>query len=146
MLVLLRCDILPISDNYLDLKIFMYSLFFILPLFIMTACYVAIFIKVRRMKKQMQDYFSSHNEEDWQVLKMMSIIFICYIFGALPIFITNLIDPLRLKIGLNVISRMLISVQALINPFVYAFNNKVYQKAFQKLYRDVLRSVCSEKK
>ena len=139
----LRCDILPISDDYLDPKKFFYSLFFLLPLIIMTTCYVGIFIKVRRMKKQLLAYISSHKEEDWQVLKMMSIIFICYIFGALPIFITNLIDPLRLQVGLHVVPRMLISVQALINPFIYAFNNKVYQKAFRKLYRDVLRIVCS---
>ena len=141
----IRCDILPENYDKVNAKKFFFIFFFLLPLFIMTICYIAIFIKIRRMKKEIQEYFSNHKDTDWELLKMMTILFVCYILGALPILITNLIDPLMLHNRIHIIPRMLIAVQAIINPFIYAFNNKVYQPAYQKLFQDISRTVCQER-
>ena len=53
------------------------------------------------------------------------------------IIIVNLIDPKRLKHRIHIIPTILVSAQAIINPFVYAFNNKVYKPAIIKLYHDI---------
>ena len=68
---------------------------------------------------------------------MMFILFTCYISATIPFSIVNLIDPLRLQHRIHIIPTIMFFSQAVINPFVYAFNNKVYKPAFRKLYQDI---------
>ena len=132
-----RCDWLPNKDSYLNPKKIGAAIFIFLPLLIMIICYTAIFIKVRHMKKKIEGIFSKKNEKNVEVLKMMFILFTCYISATIPWIIVNLIDPLRLKHRIHIIPTIILNTQAMINPFVYGFNNKVYKPAYIKLYQDI---------
>ena len=72
-----------------------------------------------------------------EVLKMTFILFSCYISTTIPFIIVSLIDPLRLQHRIHIIPSIMMFSQAVINPFVYAFDNKVYKPAFMKLYQDI---------
>ena len=132
-----RCDWMPNKENYLNPKEIGFCVFVFLPLLTMIICYTAIFIKIRHMKKKIEGIFSKKNERNIEVLKMMFILFTCYIIATIPFIIVNLIDPLRLQHRIHIIPSILFFSQAAINPFVYAFNNKVYKPAFMKLYQDI---------
>ena len=132
-----RCDWLPNKGSYPNPKKIGAVMTVFLPLIIMIICYTAIFIKVRHMKKKIEGIFSKKNEKNVEVLKMTFILFFCYISATIPWIIVNLIDPLRLKHRIHIIPIIILNTQAMINPFVYGFNNKVYKPAYKKLYQDI---------
>ena len=136
-----QCDMLSYKEGGLNPKVVYTCVYIFLSLSIMTFCYTAIFIKMRRLKKEMQEYFSSHDVKDIQVLKMMFILFTCYIISTIPFIIINVVNPSNSP-QMHIIPTLLLAAQSVINPFLYAIRNDVYKPAYIKLYQDI-RSCCS---
>ena len=132
---LLQCDIIP-KDNQSP-KVFYFALFTVLPLVIMIFCYTMIFLKIRRVKKQLRELNLKGNREDWDILKMMFTLFICHIVCMVPIAIMNIIDPSKQKLHWFLIPYLIYTCQAIINPFVYGYKNSTYRPAFIELYQQI---------
>ena len=85
----------------------------------------------------------AYKEEDMQLLKMISIIFVAFIICLTPLaivysgFIGNISETE------NVIVFMLFTLNFLINPFIYGFKNKVYRPAFISLYQKIYKFFCN---
>ena len=115
-------------------KMFFTVLFTLLPMVIMIYCYSMIFLKIRRVKKDLNQLNINGNREDREVLKMMFTLFICFLVCMIPISVIKIIDPLVLKRRLHIIPNLIFTCQAIVNPFVYAFKNSTYKPAFVDLY------------
>merc|ERR1712141_210555 len=76
---------------------------------------------------------------------MMCLIFAIFLFCFLPSVIVQIIDGRNANLtenenvmdypDLHIISSLLYWVIPVINPFIYAFKNRIYQPAFIKLYK-----------
>ena len=109
-----------------------------LPLVTMIFCYIAIFIKIRLVKNELQSHYSKFNEKDIQVLKIFSILFASYLIATMPYILMEILYTTRnLKLTIYTIQMILFSIQPVVNTFVYAFHNKVYKPAYIKLYQDI---------
>ena len=138
-----RMFYLKVGQNSKLGKTILASFSVFLPLVTMIICYIAIFIKIRLVKNELQSYFSKYNEKDIQVLKIFSILFASYLIATMPFLIMEILYtmhvtiPKNLKHTIYTIQMILFSTQPVLNTFVYAFHNKVYKPAYIKLYRDI---------
>ena len=127
-------------NNVMDLFV---GLYFILPIILMIVCYVAIFLKVKRTRKELGECLSnvnlSYKEEDMQLLKMISIIFVTFFICLTPMAIVNFGFIGNISEKENAIIFMLFGLNFIINPFIYGFKNKVYRPAFISLYQKICK-------
>ena len=111
----------------------------------MVICYVAIYFKVRKVRKELENCFgnieSIYKEEDLQLLKMIGIIFSAFLFCITPLFIMNLF--ITDSVFLIVILNGLFVTNFVINPFIYGFKNKLYRPAFINLYQKMCKFLCN---
>ena len=71
-----------------------------------------------------------------KLLKTVFIVFIVFIIGFLPIIIIKVfVDTSMQHPDLHIFPMILFYALSVINPFIYAFNNKTYKDAFIKLYQ-----------
>ena len=80
---------------------------------------------------------SDNNEEDMQLLKMMVKIFIIFLCGTLPLFIMSFVNTIGRPL-LLIIPSFMFYATSIINPFIYAFNNKLYQQEFSKYRQQII--------
>ncbi len=64
---------------------------------------------------------------------MMLLIFCCFVVSFLPLMLVNVVDDDERFPDLHVLASVLAWASAVVNPFIYAFKNKQYQKAFAKV-------------
>ena len=117
---------------------------FLMPCIVIVCCYSAIFRKVRQSRQNVQRHEGgihgqdkAHQQqqrrEDLRLTKMMLLIFCCFVICFLPLSLVNvLLDDNELP-NLHVLASVLAWASAVVNPFIYAFKNKQYQKAFAKV-------------
>ena len=133
-----RMFYLKVGQNSKLGKTILASFSVFLPLVTMIFCYIAIFIKIRLVKNELQSHFSKYNEKDIQVMKIFSILFASYLIATMPYILMEILYTTRnLKLTIYTIQMILFSTQPVLNTFVYAFHNKVYKPAYIKLYRDI---------
>ena len=109
--------------------------------------------KRRRLAKELQKCLQNEaqftfTEEDVQLIKMMCLIFAIFLFCFLPSVIVQIIDGRNANLtenenimdypDLHIISSLLYWIIPVINPFIYAFKNRIYQPAFIKLYKNLI--------
>ena len=72
-----------------------------------------------------------------QLLKMMVKIFIIFLCGTLPLFIMSFVNTIGRPL-LLIIPSFMFYATSIINPFIYAFNNKLYQQEFSKYRQQII--------
>ena len=80
--------------------------------------------------KPIYDLFS-----DIRLTKMMLTIFLCFLVCFLPLMLVNVADDNVQFPFLHILASVLAWASAVVNPFIYAFKNRIYQPAFIKLYK-----------
>merc|ERR1719431_2343054 len=71
--------------------------------------------------------------EDIRLTKMMLTIFILFLICFLPLMLVNVLDDDMTQPSVHIIASVLAWMSATINPIIYSFLNKHYQKAFRTL-------------
>ena len=116
----------------------------------MVICYVAIYFKVRKVRKELENCFgnieSIYKEEDLQLLKMIGIILatfiICFTAGAAREAVFNF-GRRKVKEIWDFGMAFLFWLNYVINPLIYGFKNKVYRPAFISLYQKFYKYFCN---
>ena len=132
-----------------DMLKFLVVLYFTGPCTVINICYVAIFIKIRKIRQEIQECLGGnvYKEEDLQLLKMMIIIFVAFFICFTPVAILNfiLINDNSTKINPYVEGTALFvfKINFVINPFIYGFKNKVYRPAFISLFQKICQYICN---
>ena len=131
---------------------------FLMPCIVIVCCYSAIFRKVRQSRQnvqrhegpdkgqpqQQQQQQQQHRREDLRLTKMMLLIFCCFVICFLPLMLVNVLLEDDDFPNLHVLASVLAWASAVVNPFIYAFKNKQYQKAFAKVRRQFEDNFASE--
>ena len=71
--------------------------------------------------------------EDLKLTKMMLTIFLLFMICFLPLMLVNVLDDDIKQPSVHIIASVLAWMSATINPIIYSFLNKHYQKAFRTL-------------
>ncbi|CAG0890640.1 unnamed protein product [Cyprideis torosa] len=128
-------------------KKFLFLTGILIPCLVIISSYTCIFWKVRRSRRNVrshgnQDGFPSKTEnrrssiqrkEDLRMTKMMLSIFIAFIACFIPLMVVNVADDDVHFPIVHVMASVLAWASAVINPFIYAFSNRLYRSAFKKL-------------
>ena len=134
-------------------KKFLFLVAFILPSISIILCYSAIFSKVRASRhtlvshstpcpvaKKRKAVIRSRKMEDLKLTKMMLTIFLLFLICFLPLMLVNVLEDYIKQPSVHIIASVLAWMSATINPVIYSFLNKQYQKAFHNL---LCRSITS---
>lgn len=128
-------------------KKFLFLVAFLLPSLSIIVCYSAIFYKVKSSRQKVEGHSKpglvfktklinklkmSQTLEDLKITKMMLTIFLFFLICFLPLMVVNVFDNIR-QPSVHVIASILAWMSAIVNPFIYAFLNQQYQKAFRNL-------------
>ena len=85
---------------------------------------------------------SDNNEMEMQLLKMMVKIFIIFLCGTLPLFIMSFVNTIGRPL-LLIIPSFMFYATSIINPFIYAFNNKIYQQEFSNFQQQIICGITN---
>merc|ERR1712179_480177 len=128
-------------------KKFLFLVAFLLPSISIILCYSAIFFKVRSSRHKLESHntpvqvktskwkeaIRTQRLEDLKLTKMMLTIFLLFMICFLPLMLVNVLDDDIKQPSVHIIASVLAWMSATINPIVYSFLNKHYQKAFRTL-------------
>jgi len=128
-------------------KKFLFLVAFLLPSISIILCYSAIFYKVRSSRQKLESHstpvnvqankrkeaIKSQRLEDLKLTKMMLTIFLLFMICFLPLMLVNVLDDDIKQPSVHIIASVLAWMSATINPIIYSFLNKQYQKAFRTL-------------
>ena len=133
----------------------------VIPLICIIACYSAIFLKVRKSRKDLlasvdtieqlnatstvtDKIRKSLKESNSQLFRMILVISVCYVILVIPKLVVSFIMHTISSVS-EVVSNVdevvygLMSANFVVNPFVYFFMNKNYRKAFTQLLPEKLK-------
>ncbi|XP_043202121.1 protein trapped in endoderm-1-like [Amphibalanus amphitrite] len=134
-------------------KKMLFAIGILIPCVIIITCYTLIFIKVRRSRRAIRGH-SMHGtrgsanitvqhgqqkdaaarKEDLRITKMMATIFFAFLACFFPLMLVNVFDDDDVRYPtLHVIASVLAWMSSVINPFIYAFSNRNYRKAYRQL-------------
>jgi len=128
-------------------KKFLFLVAFLLPSISIILCYSAIFYTVRSSRHKLESHntpvqvktskrkeaIRSQRLEDLKLTKMMLTIFLLFLICFLPLMLVNVLDDEIKQPSVHIIASVLAWMSATINPIIYSFLNKQYQKAFRTL-------------
>ena len=128
-------------------KKFLFLVAFLLPSISISLCYSAIFYKVRSSRIKLESHntpvqvktskrkeaIRNQRLEDLKLTKMMLTIFLLFMICFLPLMLVNVLDDDIKQPSVHIIASVLAWMSATINPIIYSFLNKHYQKAFRTL-------------
>jgi len=128
-------------------KKFLFLVAFLLPSISIIVCYSFIFRKVRSSRLKVQGHSTpqpavkarvkamtrGQRLEDLKLTKMMLTIFLLFLICFLPLMLVNVLDEDIKQPSFHIIASVLAWMSSTINPIIYSFLNKHYQKAFSAL-------------
>ena len=128
------CNILHDEKGH-NPKMFYMVLAFFLPCVTIIFCYSAIFLKIKKLQRELCGMFANLNkkerEDDIRQIKMMLTVFLCFVFTFLPIGSFNVIDK-HSEYGnsdVEILCHVLWWSSSVVNPIIYVFRNRHYRKA-----------------
>jgi len=134
-------------------KKFLFLVAFLLPSISIILCYSAIFYKVRSSRQNLESHntpgpaakrkaaIRAQRLEDLKMTKMMLTIFLLFLMCFLPLMLVNVLEDYIKQPSVHIIASVLAWMSASINPVIYSFLNKQYQKAFRALlFRSTINS------
>ena len=119
-------------------KMFFLVFAFGCPFTVIIYCYISMYRKIKQTRKALADtmtlqYFQKkkekEREQDWRMVKMMLLVFGCFIFTFLPSVIINKFDEDSNYPNVHVFMDILWWLASVINPFIYMIKNKQYRDA-----------------
>ncbi|CAG0923248.1 unnamed protein product, partial [Notodromas monacha] len=126
------CTIL--KKNGRSPKSMLFIVGFLIPCLVIVASYGSILYRVRKSHhNSMGSSSRKRKSEEWRLTKMMIAIFCAFLGCFLPLMIVNVADDHVTVPWIHVIASVLAWGSSVINPFIYAFSNRQYRNAFQKL-------------
>ena len=141
------CEILHDLSHSNPLRIFA-GVAFTVPLTIMITCYILIKIKIHQITNsvfgpiQCVGKKGKIQRQESALNRSTFIAFFTYIILTLPCALIMAIHPMppyKNLPGLHVITYILFWIAAIVNPFIYVFNNEFYKKAFIKSFPTIFK-------
>ena len=140
----LTCTVLNDESGY---STFLLVAAFLLPITVITFCYVKILLKLYKNHKRIahmrqngltcvrgsdsqQNHQQNQQREDFQFTKMMVLIFIIFSVTYTPNLLNNLLDPVIEDMNRRAIFVMFKWFSCCLNPLVYVMLNKHFRRPF----------------
>ena len=123
---------------------FVFLLVFFVPIVVLIGCYLGIFLKMRKLRRELNKYASTktnpkeEKHRDAKMAKTMLVVILGFLGTSFPAACLVVFDKEDKYQDLRVILDIVLWSGTVINPIIYCIRNEKYRKAYISLCRTML--------